>query len=485
MSDHTVARPYADLALLVGGERVGADDRATMPVEDPATTEHVGQLPTAATSDVERALAAAHAAFPAWRSRSPAARAEIMHRAADLLRERVDEVAVQCTRENGKILAEARDEVAFSADIIDFFAAEGRRAYGTVPPSGALRERVALLAEPIGPVAAFTPWNYPVTVPARKVSAAIAAGCTVLLKASEETPASAMAVVRALTDAGLPTGVVNLLFSADPATYSRTVLASPVTRMASFTGSTVVGREIGRLAGQAVKPCMLELGSHTPVLVFPDANLDRLVEAAVASKLHNAGQSCGSPTRFYVHESVHDEFVARFVDRAAAVVVGDGLDPASAMGPLANARRRTAVRELVRDAVDRGARLELGGTELDRPGHFFPPTVLADVPEDAIAMNEEPFGPVALTARFATVEEAIAKGNRLPFGLTAYIFTEDLETATVVPRALEAGMVGINTFEIGGDPDLFFGGVKESGHGSDGGPEALRGYQVPKLLVQA
>jgi succinate-semialdehyde dehydrogenase/glutarate-semialdehyde dehydrogenase len=247
----------------------------------------------------------------------------------------------------------------------------------------------------------------------------------------------------------------------------------------------VVGKEIARLAAAGVKPCMLELGSHTPVLVFADADVAAVAEAAVASKVHNAGQSCGSPTRFCLHESIHDEFVERFVALASEVVVGDGLDAASEMGPLSNERRVNALRELVDDAVAQGARLVLGGAQLDRPGNFFAPTVLADAPVTARAMNEEPFGPLALTGRFSTVEEAIAEANRLPFGLTAYIFTENLETATVVPRAIEAGMVGINTYGIGGEPDLFFGGIKESGHGSDGGPEALRGYQVPKMVVQA
>jgi succinate-semialdehyde dehydrogenase / glutarate-semialdehyde dehydrogenase len=477
--------PYADLALFVAGEWIGPEQRDTVPVEDPATGEAIGALPVATGADVERALAAAGDAFAGWRSASPTARAEVMERAAELLRERLDEVAVQCVRENGKVLPEARDEVAFSADLLDFFAAEGKRAYGSIAPSGPLRERVSLLAEPIGPVAAFAPWNYPVTVPTRKVGAAIAAGCTVVLKAAEETPASAIAVVRALADAGLPAGVVNLLFTADPAGLSRTVLSSPVTRMASFTGSTAVGKEIARLAGEGVKPCMLELGSHTPVLVFADADLDAVVEAGVASKVHNAGQSCGSPTRFYLQETIHDAFVERFAARLSQVVVGNGLDSAAEMGPLANERRVAALRRLVDEARDRGARLVVGGDPLDGPGNWFAPTVLADVPESAAAMSEEPFGPLALTSRFATVQDAVARANRLPFGLTAYLFTQDLETATVVPRQLEAGMVGINTYGIGGSPDLFFGGIKESGHGSDGGPEALRGHLVTKMLVQA
>jgi succinate-semialdehyde dehydrogenase/glutarate-semialdehyde dehydrogenase len=474
--------PSSSLALLIDGEWLGADGRQTHTVINPATNRPIGSLPLAGSDDIQRAAEAAGRAFPGWRATPPERRAEILHRAAALLRERKDAIAHLVTLEQGKPLVESADEVDFSVGVIDFSAGEAERLYGTVVPTGPMNERTLVLPEPIGPVAAFTPWNYPVIVPARKIAAALAAGCTIVIKCAEETPASGVEVVRAFVDAGVPAGVLGLLFGA-PAEISTTLIRSPLIRKISFTGSTAIGRQIGALAGQEVKPCMLELGGHAPVLVFDDADLDAVVRGAVGGKFHNAGQSCGSPTRFYVQSGIHDAFVEGFSELTRKLSVGNGLDPGVDMGPLANPRRQAAIADLTSDAVSRGAELVVGGTAIDGEGFYWAPTLLANVPEQARIMNEEPFGPVASTASFSTVDEVIARANRVPYGLGAYVFTSSLETATVVPRALEVGMVGVNKFTLGG-ASTYFGGVKASGFGSEGGPEAVRGYLSPKLILQ-
>ena len=474
--------PSSSLALLINGEWLGADHRQTCDVVNPATSRSIGSLPLARNADVQRAAESAAQAFPLWRATAPERRAEILHRAAGLLRERKDSIARLMTLEQGKPLVESADEVDFAADIVDFSAGEAERLYGTVVPTGPLNERTLVIPEPIGPVAAFVPWNYPVIVPARKIAAALAAGCTMVIKCAEETPACGVEVVRAFVDAGVPAGVLNLLFGV-PAEVSTALIRSPLIRKVSFTGSTAVGRQIGALAGQEVKPCMLELGGHAPVLVFDDADLEAVVRGAVGGKFHNGGQSCGSPTRFYVQRGLHDAFVERFSELAGKLNVGNGLEPGVDMGPLANERRRTAIAETTSNAVSCGADLVLGGSAIEGDGFYWAPTLLANVPEEARIMNEEPFGPVAATASFSTVDEVLARANRLPYGLGAYVFTSSLETATVVPRALEVGMVGVNKFTLGG-ASTYFGGVKESGHGSEGGPEAVREYLSPKLIIQ-
>jgi succinate-semialdehyde dehydrogenase/glutarate-semialdehyde dehydrogenase len=467
--------------MLIDGTWIDADARPTRPVDNPATSETIGVLPVASRQDLEDALAAAHRGASIWRATPPDVRAATLSRAVALLRERREQIAYAMTLENGKPISESRDEVDFSADIGDFLAAEALRTYGTVIPSGSAGRNV-LLSEPIGPVAAFTPWNYPLIVPVRKISAALAAGCSIVIKPDEETPASALAFARALVDAGLPDGVLGVLFG-EPSEISTALITSPVIRKVSFTGSTRVGKHLAALAGSHAKPAMLELGGHAPVIVMDDVDVAGVVEQAVRSKFHNAGQSCGSPTRFYLHASVHDEFVEKFVAAASRIAVGDGTLESTDMGPLANGRRRAAVKALVDDAVARGASLRMGG-ETGAQGNFWAPTVLSDVPEDAIAMNEEPFGPVALTTTFETVEDAVARANRLPFGLGSYVFTQSADLAAVIPALLDVGMVGVNQFSLGGR-DTFFGGVKESGYGSEGGPEAVQEYLTRKLVVQA
>ena len=472
---------YPELSLLVDGEWLGHDGRDGLDVVDPATGRTLGQVPKASSADLDRALSAAGRAFRTWRATSPEERAGVLTRAADLLRQRRESIARTMTLEEGKTLHESCGEVDFTADIVDFLAGEAFRTFGRVVPTGGGR-RTLVLREPVGPVAAFTPWNYPLTVPARKVAAALAGGSSVVLKPAEETPATALALARALVDAGLPDGVLNVVFG-DPAHVSAHLIRSPTVRMVSFTGSTAVGKHLAGLAAEGAKRTTLELGGHAPVLVFDDADVDAVAAAAVGSKFHNSGQSCGSPARFYLHERVHDRFVERFAELASRLRVGSGLDPAVDMGPLASQRRVAAMEGLTADAVSHGAELVLGGGPAGQ-GFGWQPTVLGRVPDDAVLMSEEPFGPIAVTSTFSTVEEAVEKANRLPYGLGAYVFTGSLSIGTRVPQELEAGMVSVNAFGLGG-VDTFFGGVKESGYGSDGGPEAVESYLVHKLVVQA
>jgi succinate-semialdehyde dehydrogenase/glutarate-semialdehyde dehydrogenase len=482
--DNSIAvanRRYPQLAMLIDGVWVETGGSGSRSVENPATLSSLGDVPLADEQQLDAALDAASRAFAQWRLVSPRDRAGVLRRTAALLRDRVETIANAMTLENGKPIRESRDEVAFSADIIDFLAGEAQRSYGTSTIDGASR-RVTLSVEPIGPVAAFTPWNYPLIVPARKIASALAAGCTMVIKPDEETPASAVELARALVDAGLPAGVVNVVFG-EPARVSEHLIASPIVRKVSFTGSTKVGKHIAALASAGAKRTMLELGGHAPVIVFDDVDPVAVARQAIGSKFHNGGQSCGSPTRFYVHEGVHDQFVEALSEAASRLVVTDGLDERADMGPLANERRLDAVRRLIADATDRNASVVTGGA-LEGPGHFWAPTVIANVDDGAQSMNEEPFGPIALTASFRHTEEVIARANRLPYGLAAYVFTGSAHTAALVPRALEVGMVGVNHFSLGGE-DTFFGGVKESGYGSEGGAEAVREYQIRKLIDEA
>lgn len=469
--------------LLIDGRWVGTAERALLTVTNPANKAVVGGVPVATDGDIDAALEAARRAYPAWRDRSPYERAGIIQRAAALLRERAETIAHAMTLENGKPYGDSLGEVRYTADIMDSMAADGPRRLGHVLPGGAADGRTLLVSEPVGPVAAFAPWNYPLTVPGRKLAAAFAAGCTVVLKPAEETPSSAVALAEAFVDAGLPAGVLGLLFG-DPAQISSTLIGSPVIRKVSFTGSTAVGRHVAQLAASLVKPVMLELGGHAPVLVFDDVDVADVARQAVGAKAHNTGQSCGSPSRFFVHESVYDEFVAEFAKRLESVVVADGFDPACEMGPLANARRFAAMGPLVADAVGRGARVAAGGEGDDSVGYFWPPTLLADVPDDALVMREEPFGPVAAVTRFTDEQDVVERANAVPYGLGAYVFTGSADRALRIPRLLDVGMVTVNKFGVGGR-DTFFGGRKESGFGSEGGPEAVEEYMVRKLISQA
>jgi succinate-semialdehyde dehydrogenase/glutarate-semialdehyde dehydrogenase len=473
---------YPALKMHIDGQWLDAGARRVHRVVNPATGETLGELPLADGEDLDRALAASEGGFRRWKNSTGGERAEVLSGAARLLRERAEQIAVNATREEGKTLLEARVEVQVVAGLFDFYAGEAQRLYGRllVRPTG---QRSMVMKVPVGPVAAFAPWNFPIGNPGRKLGAPIAAGCSVILKPAEETPASAMAILQALLDAGLPTGGAQLLFGV-PDEVSRHLLASPIPRKVSFTGSTAVGKHLMRLAADTMKLTTMELGGHAPVIVFDDADVDKAVGILATAKFRNAGQVCVSPTRFYVQDAVHDRFVAAISERAAGIGVGNGLQAGNVMGPMANPRRPDAIEAMVADALRHGARAVAGGERLDRPGFFFQPTVLSDVPVEARIMNEEPFGPVIVTARFATFDEVVEQANRLPFGLAAFAFTENGRQANMIADALESGMVGINTTMIAA-PDSPFQGVKESGHGSEDGPEGVAACLVTKAIHQA
>lgn len=448
-------------------------------VLNPATEETLAALPHASAADLDRALAAAQKGFAVWRGTAPAERAAVMHRAAALLRERKTAIATVLTLEQGKPLDQSRAEVDRAADIIEWDAEEGRRAYGSIIPASPGFRQLAY-RQPIGPVAAFTPWNFPISSPARKVGAALAAGNAIVLKASEEVPGAACALVQAFHDVGLPAGVLNLVFGV-PAEVSEHLIPSPVIRMVTLTGSIPVGKQLATLAAAHMKPVVMELGGHSPVIVCDDADAEAAATAAVTGKFRNAGQVCVSPTRFIVHESLHDAFVERFAAGVQDIRVGNGLEDGVTMGPLANSRRLEAMERLVADAVQRGATVAAGGERIGNRGYYFQPTVLTDVATDAAVMNEEPFGPLAPVTRFRDVDEAIAEANRLPFGLASYAFTESANTAAVLSDRVESGIMSIN--HLGGSlPETPFGGVKESGYGREGGDSSLDAFLVTKFV---
>jgi succinate-semialdehyde dehydrogenase/glutarate-semialdehyde dehydrogenase len=473
---------YPQPKLFIAGQWRDGSGGDTLPVLNPATGQTIAKLPVANRADLDEALAAVDAAFPVWKATSAYDRAKILKAAANLLRERSRYIGAVTTSEQGKPIAESSAEAFACADIFDWFAEEARRAYGRIVPSRHPGVRHMVFKEAIGPVAAFSPWNFPTTIPSRKIAAALAAGCPVIIKPAEEAPGSCLELARALDDAGLPKGVLNVVFG-EPAEISSYLIASPVIRKISFTGSTAVGKHLARLAADGMKPSTMELGGHAPVIVFEDADVELAARLSAASKYRNAGQICIAPTRFYVHDSVHDAFASAFSAHAEAIRIGSGLAADTAMGPLANTRRVTAMGQFIEDAVDHGARVAAGGHGPGGPGNFWRPTILTDVPDSARIMNEEPFGPVAVTQRFSRFDEVVRQANRLPYGLAAYAYTRSARTSADVADALEAGMIGIN-FSVLTGPETPFGGVKESGHGSEGGIEGLEGYLVTKYVAQ-
>ena len=470
-----------DLKLFIDGSWRSGEGRDTHDVVNPVSGSGIAALPLATKADIDEALAAANRSWPEWRATDVEKRAAILHKTADLLKERADHIASILTQEQGKPVGEARLEVLGSASMFSWYAEEIKRDYGRtlVRPSG---QRSIVIRQPVGPTATFTPWNFPIYLLAKKVAAALAAGCTVISRPPQETPGCTGELFRALADAGIPNGVAQLVHG-EADLVSRTLIGSPVIRKVSFTGSVPVGKHLMKLAADDMKRITLELGGHAPVLIFDDCDLDKTLDMVVPQKFRNAGQVCVSPTRFYVQESIYDAFLKGFAERTAKVKVGDGLLPDTKMGPLANDRRPEAIAELVGDAEAHGARVLAGGHKGDS-GFFFQPTLLGDVPSDARIMNEEPFGPVAVTARFSTFDEAIEQANRLPFGLAAFAFTENGRRANLLGDAIESGMVGINSFSIS-TADAPFGGVKDSGFGSEGGKEGLESYQVVKAIHQA
>jgi len=474
-----------DLKLVIDGERLGPAGRETRRVINPATGAILGELPLATEADLDRALDTAARGYRRWRAAAAAERSRVLGGAARLLRERIERIAGIATLEEGKTLVEARAEVMMAAALFDFYAGEVQRIYGRVlvRPAGTLSR---VMKEPVGPVAAFCPWNFPVANPARKLGAAIGAGCSIIVKPAEEAPCSALEVLNCLLDAGLPPEVASCVFGI-PDKVSRHLLASPIIRKVSFTGSVAVGKHLMKLAAEGAKRTTMELGGHGPVLIFDDADVAKALDLLVAHKFRNAGQVCVSPTRFYVQEGIYERFAKEFAARAARVNVGNGLDASSQMGPMANPRRPEALESFIGDAVRVGARIATGGERgggSHGGGFFFKPTVLTDVSLEARVMNEEPFGPIALMRPFKSFDEAIEQANRLPYGLAAYCFTENGRRALLLGDAIESGMVGINTTMIAG-ADSPFGGVKDSGHGSEDGPEGLEACLVLKTIHQA
>lgn len=474
---------YPELELLLAGRWVGAQGRKTVPVRNPSTGAVLGALPCASDADIDEALAAAAKGFAVWSRMSPTDRSRILRRTSDLMRERREYLATLITLELGKPIAEAHAEIEQAAGMFEWNAEEGRRAYGRMIPSRADNILQIAVREPIGPIAAFSPWNAPAITPSRKISGALAAGCSVVIKPAEETPATALAIGKLLVEAGLPEGVLNIVFG-DPVAISKRLLESPVIRGMTFTGSTNVGKLLAGLAVQGMKRMTLELGGHAPVIVFDDVDVDAVARAAAAAKYRNAGQVCTSPTRFFVHESIHGRFVEKFAEVANAITVGDGFDPKTGMGPLAHARRLDAMEAFVADARSRGINVAAGGGRCGNQGYFYRPTLLAGADSDSMAANVEPFGPLALTMPFGSFDEAVALANRLPFGLAAYAMTNDLKRARAIAGAIESGNVILNHWQVS-LPETPFGGYKDSGIGLEGGIEGLQAFQNTKYVSQA
>ena len=475
---------YPDTQLYIDGQWQDAADGRTLAVHNPATGVEIGRVAHAGIAELDRALAAAQKGFEIWRDMPPVERAKTMRRAAALMRERAAEIGALLTQEQGKPLAEAQGEAMASAEIIEWFADEGQRVYGRLVPSRFnIAHRQMVLKDPVGVVAAFTPWNFPINQVVRKMSAALATGCAMIVKAPEETPAAPAALIRAFADAGVPAGVLGLVYGS-PAEISNYLIPHPIVRKITFTGSTPVGKQLAALAGQHMKRVTMELGGHAPVIVCEDADIALAVKAAGAAKFRNAGQVCISPTRFLVHESVKAEFAQALVKHAASIQVGDGLTQGVQMGPLANPRRLAAMAEFTQDAIERGAQVAHGGERIGNAGNFWQPTVLTDVPLDAKVFNDEPFGPMAAIRGFTALDEAIAEANRLPFGLAGYAFTRSLKNADLLTRRVEVGMLWVNMPAMP-SAEMPFGGIKDSGYGSEGGPEAMEAYLNTRAVTIA
>ncbi len=468
---------YPDLHLYINGEwRKTAND---LPVLNPATEEEIGRLPHAEIKDLDDALESAERGFKAWRKVAPIERANVLIKAAAIMRKRQEEIATSITAEHGKPLSQARFEVIRGCEFLEWDAGEATRTYGRVIPS-AQGVRYIVHHQPIGIVAGFSPWNFPMSQPCRKISGAIASGCSIILKAAEETPAGALHIARAFHDAGLPPGVLNLVFG-EPSEISNHLIKQDQVRLVAFTGSTAVGRHLTTLAAQYMTPVLMELGGHAPVIVCEDTDVEAAAISGAFRKMRNAGQVCTSPTRFFVHESIFDAYTETFVRRAAKTVVGNGVDANTEMGPLANDRRVEALTSLVEDARAQGAEIRTGGKKIDRKGYFFQPTVLANVPDTARVMQEEPFGPLAIINPVGSLDEAIEKANSVPFGLAAYGFTNRADYVDRMVEGIEAGNVSINTLEAS-LPETPFGGVKSSGNGREGGTEGLHNYMITKNI---
>ncbi|QIB35154.1 NAD-dependent succinate-semialdehyde dehydrogenase [Ancylobacter pratisalsi] len=477
---------FPDVQLFIDGvwrEGHGHDGTvSSQPIINPATEEVIGTLAHASRADLDAALLSAEKGFATWRHVSAHERYKLMRKAAEILRERAEDIAHLMTMEQGKPLPEARMETQAAADTIDWFAEEARRLYGRLIPARAAGVQQIVHKEPVGVVAAFTPWNFPINQAVRKISAALAAGCSIILKGPEETPASCAALVKAYEDAGLPKGVISLVFGV-PAEISQYLIPHPIVKKITFTGSTVVGKQLAALAGAHMKRVTMELGGHAPAVVFGDADVDLAVKMLSGAKFRNAGQVCVSPTRFLVHEDIYARFVDGFTEAVQGIKVGNGLEDGVRMGPLANSRRVEAMEALTADALAKGATLRTGGARIGNKGYFFQPTVLTDLAPDARILNEEPFGPLVPIMPFTSTEAMIEEANRLPYGLAAYAYTTSSAHADEFSRRVESGMISINHHGLA-LPETPFGGIKDSGYGSEGGIEAMEAYVNTKFVTQ-
>ena len=471
---------YPRIGLLIDGEWI-YDRPPVCNVENPSDESIIGQVPKATSQDLQNALESSARGFEIWRKTPPSERAAIMRRAAALVRQRANDIAPIFTMELGKTIKESLAEIERSATFLDWDSEEIKRLYGRIVPTDPPIQQF-VVREPIGPVAAFTPWNVPMSAPSRKISASLAAGCSVILKPASETPATACLFAQCFLDAGLPKGVLNVVHG-NSDEVSRTLILSPITRIVSLTGSVNVGRRLMLLAAEAMKPVLMELGGHAPVLIDENVDHDEIAQLAVNWKFRMAGQFCSAPSRFLVHRSKYEQFVESLAEKVSKLKVGDGFSDGVQMGPLVNSRRLRDVTELVDDAVSHGARVVTGGNRLGNCGWFYAPTVLADVPLKARIMSEEPFGPVAPCMAVDSMDEALAISNSLSMGLAAFVFTNDMERADFLSKELQVGSVALNCFTSPGG-DAPFGGYRESGIGREGGPEMYQSYTVAKTIAE-
>ena len=470
------------IEMLINGRWCQGSEGKSQPLLNPATEDVLADVPHASASDLDEALNASAEGFKVWRAMTPLARQAIMEKAARLMEERTDDIAKTLTMEMGKPLAESKIEMGFVIEVTRWYAEEGKRAYGRIVPARVPGARQMVLKEPVGPACAFVAWNFPGTNVIRKVAGALGAGCSMLIKPSEETPGTAVGIARCFQDAGLPPGVLNVVFGV-PDEVSRHVLGSWIPRKMSFTGSIPVGKHLQKLAADTMKRCTMELGGHSPVIVFDDADIEKALDVSAGFKFRNAGQVCISPTRFFVQDKVYNSFVDGFTERSKAVKVGNGLEDGVQMGPLIDARRLPIMEDFVADARDKGATVTTGGERIGNQGYFYAPTVLKDVPDEARIMNDEPFGPVAPMTHFDSFDEVVERANALPFGLASYVFTSDGDKAARIGQALETGMVGVNHPMVA-TPETPFGGINESGYGSEGGIEGLDAFLRTKFVTE-
>jgi succinate-semialdehyde dehydrogenase/glutarate-semialdehyde dehydrogenase len=473
---------YEKLELLINGKWRQGSDNKTEPVYNPATSETIGDLPHASKADLDEALESNAEAFKSWRNEAPLNRQKIIENACRILESRSNEVAENLTKEMGKPLAEAKGELAIGLDVLRWYGEEGKRAYGRIVPSRMPGMSQTVLKDPIGPVIAFVAWNFPVMNVVRKVGGALAAGCTITIKPSEETPGTAIAIGRALMEAGLPAGVLNIVFGV-PSEVSEHLCSSSIPRKLSFTGSIPVGKHLQKLAAENMIRCTMELGGHSPLMVFDDTDIAAAAKISVAGKFRNAGQVCVSPTRFLVQDSVKDQFIKAVLDETNKIKVGNGLEDGIVMGPLIADRRIEIMDSFVKDAVDSGAELNLGGHRLNRDGSFYAPTVLSNVSDNAKIMNEEPFGPLLPIDSFKSVDEVIDRANRLEFGLASYAFTNDPKIVNALRSEIQAGLLAVNSTAVS-TPETPFGGIKHSGYGSEGGVEGLDAFLVTRFISE-